>query len=71
MVTANMERRPSLERVSYEVWLYGFDVYYDFAQYCFWVNVVLTQHPDWMRCVPHDILARGYPQSKDGEHGHG
>ena len=46
------EKYPSLERIYYECRLYGYDVYYDFAQYCFWRTVVRTNNQDWMRCLP-------------------
>lgn len=46
------EASPSLERVSYEARLYGHDVYYGFAQYCFWRTVVAQQHAPYLTGVP-------------------
>lgn len=61
MVTMNMEKYASIDRVYYEWWLYGQDVYNDFAQYCFWQNVFLTQHEDYILSllvhIPKELLA--------------
>ena len=47
-----VEAHPSLERVYYEVRIYGADVYYGFAQHLFWRTVVETQNPDWLKQIP-------------------
>jgi hypothetical protein len=47
-----IEARPSLARVWYEVWLYGAEVYYGFAQYCFWRGVERRQDPLWLHQAP-------------------
>lgn len=53
----SIEALPSLDRMYYEMRLYGQDVYNDFAQYCFWRTVVATHNPDWIDCVPAYFLS--------------
>lgn len=48
----SVETFPSLERVYYECWLYGDDVYYGFAQYCFWRTIVEDYVQWWIDDVP-------------------
>jgi hypothetical protein len=57
----SLEAHPSLERVYYEAWLYGPDVYYGFGMYCFWRTVVATQNPDWLKWVPAYFLQERRP----------
>jgi hypothetical protein len=52
------ENDPCIDRIYYEAHLYGHDVYYEFAQYCFWRNVVRTQFADWLLQVPAYFLPR-------------
>lgn len=47
-----VEQSPSLERIYYEARVYGDDVYYGFAQYCFWRTVVQSKNHDWLAQVP-------------------
>lgn len=60
-----VEQCPTLERVYYEVRLYGADVYYGFAQYCFWRAVVHSTHPDWMAVVPRYFVTAGTPAPQE------
>lgn len=46
------EHASSIERVDYEARLYGHDVYFAFAAYCFWRTVVRTQNAWWRDAVP-------------------
>lgn len=44
----SIEAHPSIDRVYYECWLYGADVYYGFAQYCFWMTVKRNNNQEWL-----------------------
>jgi hypothetical protein len=67
-----VEASPSLERVYYECRLYGDDIYYAFAQYCFWRMVVRTINPWWIHDVPayyrlDDVSEQAREVVRDGE----
>lgn len=51
-----LEEDSSIERIYYECRLYGNDVYYGFAYYCFWRRVVENKNPDWLFCTPEYFL---------------
>ena len=45
----------------YEARLYGYDVYYAFAQYCFWRTVVRGHYAAWLALAPAYFRDAGEP----------
>lgn len=56
-----LEQYPNIERLAYEAQLYGYDVYFGFAGYCFWRTVVATQCPWWLPSAPTYFLEEPHP----------
>jgi len=52
----------AIDCIDYAIRLYGADVYFGFAQYCFW-RTVATHCPHWFAQTPAYFLA-GFPPSQ-------